>query len=170
MILRVYAMWNRSKSILSILLFIYASQTIITFVWDGIYTNPDDISGTSQTKVEVLMESNVPISSPPPVTIVKVYNFKHCTHYYITPTLATYREIPRFVLGTTLLILTVIPTIRESVEMYKSTKHWEINRTMKLLVRDGVLYFVAYVSLFPIWLFLCPSSAFALPSFSQKEN
>ncbi|KAI9572354.1 hypothetical protein HD554DRAFT_2168565 [Boletus coccyginus] len=50
MILRVYAMCNQSKKILSILLFVYASQTIITFVWDGIYTNPDDISVLSSLK------------------------------------------------------------------------------------------------------------------------
>ena len=40
MILRVYAMWNRSKRILYILLFIYVPQIIMFFVFTGIYINP----------------------------------------------------------------------------------------------------------------------------------
>ncbi|KAF8119192.1 hypothetical protein EV363DRAFT_1202007 [Boletus edulis] len=40
MILRVYSMWNRSRTILSILLFLYVTQTIITVVLDGIYDTP----------------------------------------------------------------------------------------------------------------------------------
>ncbi|KAF8452911.1 hypothetical protein L210DRAFT_3499738 [Boletus edulis BED1] len=41
MILRVYSMWNRSRTILSILLFLYVTQTIITVVLDGIYDTPN---------------------------------------------------------------------------------------------------------------------------------
>lgn len=36
MILRVHAMWNRSKTILAILLFIYVLQIIVSIVWEGI--------------------------------------------------------------------------------------------------------------------------------------
>lgn len=56
MILRVYAMWTRSRRVLYTLLFIHVSQVIITFVWDGIYTNPDRVSGISQAKLEVPTE------------------------------------------------------------------------------------------------------------------
>ena len=41
MILRVYAMWNRSKGILYFLLFIYVSQVTVSLVFTGIYTNPN---------------------------------------------------------------------------------------------------------------------------------
>lgn len=41
MILRVYAMWNRSNRILSVLLFIYVPQVIISFIFAGIYYNPN---------------------------------------------------------------------------------------------------------------------------------
>ena len=41
MILRVYAMWSRSKWILSILLFIYVPQVIVSFILAGIYYNPN---------------------------------------------------------------------------------------------------------------------------------
>ena len=39
MILRVYAIWNQSKRILYILLFIYVPQVILGFVFTGIYDN-----------------------------------------------------------------------------------------------------------------------------------
>ncbi|KAF8427647.1 hypothetical protein L210DRAFT_3508914 [Boletus edulis BED1] len=41
MILRVYALWNRSKAILYILLFLYVVQTIVVIVYNGIYSNPN---------------------------------------------------------------------------------------------------------------------------------
>ena len=33
--------------------------------------------------------------------------------------------------------------------MYKATKEWQPNHYMQLFVRDGILYFVVYVSPFP---------------------
>ncbi|KAF8559778.1 hypothetical protein OG21DRAFT_1503006 [Imleria badia] len=121
MILRVSAMWNRSRIILGILLFIYVSQMIITIIWDAVYTYP----GTTLA-----------------VTIYQVFNFKSCGYSSRTEPLPTYRAIPRFVLGGALLILAVIPPLRQSVEMYKVTKRFYTNRTMELLVREGAVYFV----------------------------
>ena len=52
MILRVYAMWNQSKRILYILLFIYVPQVIVSIVYQGIYSNPNAyFSGMSQAKL-----------------------------------------------------------------------------------------------------------------------
>ena len=41
MILRVYAMWNQSKRILYILLFIYVPQVIVSLCYLGIYHIPN---------------------------------------------------------------------------------------------------------------------------------
>ena len=54
--------------------------------------------------------------------------------------------IPGFILSSALLTLAIIPTLKQSLDMYKATKKWEPNRYMKLLVRDGILYFIVYVS------------------------
>jgi hypothetical protein len=60
MILRVYAMWNLSKRILYILIFIYVPQIIGSFVFQGIYNNPNlYLSGMSQTKLQTKLESHV---------------------------------------------------------------------------------------------------------------
>ena len=52
MILRVYAMWNRSTRILYILMFICVPQMIGSFVFQGIYNNPNIyLSGMSQANL-----------------------------------------------------------------------------------------------------------------------
>ncbi|KAG8216260.1 hypothetical protein J3R82DRAFT_8303 [Butyriboletus roseoflavus] len=122
MILRVYAIWNRSRVIFGILFFIYAAQTITSLVWNGIYANSNQYSS---------------------VTILRVLNFTYCSFSFNKASFSVvYRTIPRFVLSVILLILAVIPTVKEAVETYPFTKHWQINQYMKLLVREGVLYFI----------------------------
>jgi hypothetical protein len=61
MILRVYAMWNQSKRILYILLFIYVTQVIVSIVFQGIYINPNTqyLSGMSQVKLKAKLESHI---------------------------------------------------------------------------------------------------------------
>jgi len=53
MILRVYAMWNQSKQILWVLLFIYVPQVILALVMNGIFYNPNTyLSGVSHDKLQ----------------------------------------------------------------------------------------------------------------------
>ncbi|KAH0836814.1 hypothetical protein J3R83DRAFT_8579, partial [Lanmaoa asiatica] len=130
MILRVYAMWNRSKWILWVLLFIHVSQVIVSSLFAGIYYNP-----------------NTYIS----VTVDRFLDFSFCNISWnnVPALLNMYSEIPRFILGALLLLLAVIQTLQQSVEMYKATKQWQPNRYMQLLVRDGIIYFLVYASLSP---------------------
>jgi len=126
MILRVYAMWNRSRTILFILLFIYVPQTIVAVGLDGVYNN---------TSTHVL------------VTLAKVSNFSFCNPSFInTPAIIeVYRVAPRLVLSVTLVILAVSQTLKQSFEMYRVTKQWQPNQYMQKLVGDGILYFIVEV-------------------------
>ncbi|KAF8126709.1 hypothetical protein EV363DRAFT_1523971 [Boletus edulis] len=126
MILRVYTMWNRSRTILSVLLFIYVPQTISSVILDGIYNNP-----------------NTYLS----VTLAQFLDFSFCTASYInTPaTLQVYNAAPRLVLSAALVILAVSQTLKQSFEMYKATKQWQPNRYMQKLVGDGILYFIVNI-------------------------
>ncbi|KAN0082779.1 hypothetical protein V8E55_008574 [Tylopilus felleus] len=125
MILRVYAMWRQSRWILGVLLFIYVPLVIISFVLAGIYYNP-----------------NTSFS----VTIVQVLDFSFCDGLSTVPTpLLLGISIPRFVLGVALLVLAVIPTLKQSVEIYRATKAWQSNKNMRGLTRDGILYFLVNV-------------------------
>ncbi|KAF8126722.1 hypothetical protein EV363DRAFT_1418649 [Boletus edulis] len=126
MILRVFAMWNQSRMILYILLTIYVPQIISTVVFYGIYENPDAHSS---------------------VRVVRVVDFSFCnTSFANFPRLVTVSiVVPRFVLATTLMILAVFQTLKQSVRMYKATKQWRPNRYMQQLVSDGIIYFVVNV-------------------------
>ena len=47
--------------------------------------------------------------------------------------------------------------------MHKATKQWQPNHYMQLFVKDGILYFLAYVSPLPFFQF----HSFSLPPYSQ---
>ena len=154
MILRVYAMWNRSRIILCVLLLIYIPGVIMNFVVVGIYMNPVTyLSGEFRAKSESpgRFRTNGSPSSAifHPVTVLRVLDFSFC--YYsgdTAPYLAIYVTIPRQILGVVLFILPVTQALRESIHMYKATKHWQPNKYMALLARDGILDFFLYVSTF----------------------
>ena len=55
--------------------------------------------------------------------------------------------ITQLVLGACMCLLIVIRFIRELVQMYKVTKGFRLNNYMRLLVWEGLIYFVVYVRL-----------------------
>ena len=55
--------------------------------------------------------------------------------------LGMYSGIPRLVLGVTLLIFAIIPTLKQSFEMHKTVKQWHPNKYVQQFVMDGILYF-----------------------------
>ena len=55
MIMRVYAMWNQSRKILSVLLFIYMGQLVITMINAGIYSG--NLTGMSRSESAVSTQS-----------------------------------------------------------------------------------------------------------------
>ena len=56
--------------------------------------------------------------------------------------------IPQLLLSVALLVLAVIQTWKQSVDMYKATKQWTPNKYMQHLMKDESLYFLMYVSTF----------------------
>ena len=48
-------------------------------------------------------------------------------------------------LGGSTCIFVVTQFVRESHQMYKATKQFQLNHYMNLLVREGMIYFFAYV-------------------------
>ncbi|KAF8126691.1 hypothetical protein EV363DRAFT_1347117 [Boletus edulis] len=126
MILRVYAMWSRSRTILYILLFIWVVQVVTTAVFNGIYNNPGTYSS---------------------VTIVQIVDFSFCndSSANFPRILNALIVVPRLVLSSTLMILAAFQTLKQSVAMYKATKQWKPNHYMQQLVGDGILYFLVNV-------------------------
>ena len=88
------------------------------------------------------------------ITLVQETSF--CVFFLnVPPNLTTYFMIPRFVLSTLLLILALMRTLKESFAMYKGTKQWQPNQYIRLLVKDGIIYFFTYVNRF--FQSICPS-------------
>ena len=117
-------MWNQSKRIFYILLFIYLPQVIVTFVGEGIYNNPNTyLSGMSQAKVQAKLESQMwSLVLPPfsPVTVVQVIDtIAFCNVSLNASSKILWGSIAlRLVLSVVLLILAVTSTLKESVMMY----------------------------------------------------
>ena len=157
MVLRVYAMWDRSRTVLGILLFIYMAQMIVNCVWVGITLNPNETLFGMFRKNEKLMKLwPIGLMFLPlfPVSVDNTPRVTFCTYASLKTSFPPlYRSIPRFVLSGILLILTVMQVSKQVVDMYRLTKRWQINQYMKLFVREGVLYFILYV-------FFVPSSHF----------
>ena len=42
-------------------------------------------------------------------------------------------------------ILAIVQFLRQLLQMYRMTKQWQINHYMSLLVKQGILYYLAYV-------------------------
>jgi hypothetical protein len=173
MILRVYAMWNQSKMILYILSFINLSQVIISFVGEGIYNNPNTyLSGMSPANCELnwgLICGPLSLTTLSPVTIVQVIDVAFCNISVGSPPSQLLWCIVtlRLVLGAILSILAVTSSLKESVMMYKATKKWQPNHYMQLFVKDGILYFLVYVSPLPFLSVPFITIIFSHPCYSQ---
>ena len=94
-----------------------------------------------------IQSNNPTLSRISPVTVTQKFNHKSCGYSLNGSPPQVDRAIPRFVLGAALMILSLIPTLRHMVELHKFTKRWQTNRLMKLLLREGAVYFVVYVQL-----------------------
>ena len=119
----------------------------------------------SQAKLESHMPPTVFFS---PVTAVEVIDKSFCKiSLSDAPSLDLMWSISslRIVLGVVLLLLAVISTLKQAVVWYKATKQWQPNHYMQLFVKDGILYFLAYVSPFPSLPFI--TITFSHPSYSS---
>ncbi|KAF8415056.1 hypothetical protein L210DRAFT_3588165 [Boletus edulis BED1] len=121
MILRVYAMYNRSKIILSVLLVMYLTEVVILFVGGGFYSDPN--------------YDKASISQIPDIAV--------CSIVLTTQTWNIAAATIQCILGTVLCILAVAQLMRNSVQMYQATRVWQLNRYIRILTRDGLFYFLA---------------------------
>jgi len=119
MILRVYAMWNRSWRILGVLLFTYIPSIILAVVSAAMYGSASYV-------------------------IVDVPNWSICNYSPVDTSIGffPFSSFPGSILGIQLLVLAISRTLKQSIEIYKTTKQWQPNRYMKLFVKDGMLFFI----------------------------
>ena len=145
MILRVYAMWGRSRIVLFVLLFVYMLQSIDSVVLPAIYNS------SPVYFIRMSYHSDVPrlLSIRSTATTFSVLNFTVCIVSF-TPSvpelLGVYDTLPRVFLSAMLLIFAIFRSLKQLIDMYNATKQWQPNRYMNQLTRDGTSYFIMYVS------------------------
>ncbi|KAN0092658.1 hypothetical protein V8E55_003442, partial [Tylopilus felleus] len=124
MILRVWAMYNRSRLLLRALLILLSLEVY--------YTNRLSTTATLDRTV----------------VTVQILDFSICTvPYSLWPAWVYVAFILQITHGVTTCILVTIEFVRQSLQMYQVTKQWQLNRYMSLLVKQAVLYFFVYVHL-----------------------
>ncbi|KAF8558825.1 hypothetical protein OG21DRAFT_1519573 [Imleria badia] len=66
--------------------------------------------------------------------------------------------------GGVMCILAIVQFVRQSLQMYRVTKQWQLNRYMGLLVKQGILYFLAHVLVSSFLVFSVAIQARKLPT------
>jgi len=75
------------------------------------------------------------------VAISQVLNYSVCTEVdTVMGPYMKYVVIYPTLFDLLLLVLALIPTVKETTVMYKATKRWQPNRYMSLIVKEGVFY------------------------------
>ncbi|KAF8126820.1 hypothetical protein EV363DRAFT_1347544, partial [Boletus edulis] len=121
MILRVHAMYNRSMIILRLLLVLYTTEVVIIIIGVSFYSSPNYTA----------------------VAIAQLLDITVCTYVLRTQTLDIVAAIVQCILGTVVCILVTAKFVRDSLQIYRATKTWQMNRYIGLLTRDGFFYFLA---------------------------
>ncbi|KAF8124714.1 hypothetical protein EV363DRAFT_1435185 [Boletus edulis] len=81
------------------------------------------------------------------VMILRVWAMYNQSRLILGTLLTTFSlEIIITVAITLVCMLAIIQFVRQSLQMYRVTKQWQLNQYMHLLVKQGVFYFLAYVS------------------------
>ena len=83
----------------------------------------------------------------PTVSNPRVLDMSFCYPIFDTGSskLGSYKLIPRFTLAALMFVLAVARLSMDSYREYKAIKRWKTNQYISLLVREGILYFLAYV-------------------------
>ncbi|KAF9236679.1 hypothetical protein BU15DRAFT_76775 [Melanogaster broomeanus] len=127
MLLRVCAMYNRSRIVLGFLLVSYIPSVVVNLVASWIEFEPQ-INVTELFGVKICtLAMNVPGD-------FTIYGF---TIYYYTP---------EIILNALICSLAVVRFVRESLQMHRAIKQWRSNRYLELLVQESMLYFVVNLS------------------------
>ncbi|KAF9230574.1 hypothetical protein BU15DRAFT_69079 [Melanogaster broomeanus] len=123
LILRVYAMYNRSRIVLGIILLVYIPTVAVQFALIVMFNN-------FKTHLSV--------------TEVEEMNLKFCVTSYSDATeLSIYIWIARAVNSAVLCLFAVAQFIRHALEMHKVLGKWQSNRYMRFLVQESILYFIS---------------------------
>ncbi|KAF9230111.1 hypothetical protein BU15DRAFT_84037 [Melanogaster broomeanus] len=120
MLLRVYAMYHRFRIVLGILLAAYIPSVVVSSLANTIYK--------------------------PQIEVSALFGATICTLSFNAPSnFSTYFLISYVIISAVLCGFAVVRLVRESLQKHRTVKRWRSNQYLELIVRENVLYFVAYL-------------------------
>ena len=148
-ILRVWALYNRSRLTLVVLLTFYAIELML-YVADSLVLSTKKSQGmrtcfhlVHPTKHDLYNLSII-------VVIEQASGFSFCNFQFSTPLwVVAVTGAVQIALGALMCLLVIVRFVRESIRIYKAATRFELSRYVSLLTRDGVLYFFGYVVVRP---------------------
>jgi len=138
MILRVWAMYNQSRLVLITLLLFFSVMVILTAV--------DCIIMTTMTLKNIWMAY---------VETIQILDTSFCSFQLYSPSVDVWAQglvatIPQMVHGALLCTLVIIHFVKQSIQMYRVSLRWELNKYVNLMVKQGIIYFFVAFSLYII--------------------
>ncbi|KAH7904614.1 hypothetical protein BJ138DRAFT_1166234 [Hygrophoropsis aurantiaca] len=136
LVIRVYALLNRSKKVAVFLATFYCLQAIAAFVMAGLLTN-----------TRVLHQSFTSIG--PAIGTIAVYVYSHFSTM-------TFKSLPLnitivfVIFDTVLLFFALLGFVRHTLEAKRLDGGWSINMLVRTLMADHLMYFFCYL----VWMSL----------------
>ncbi|KAF8442237.1 hypothetical protein L210DRAFT_3536113 [Boletus edulis BED1] len=121
MILRVWAMYGRSKLVLGVLLASFFLEIVSLVLTAAIQSDPRNLSAAT----------------------IHILDFTGCT---VDPTSFIWGKINsvlQITHGTAMLAFAIVKFAQQSLETYRLTRQWHLNRYISMLVKQGIFYFFA---------------------------
>lgn len=147
MILRVWAMYNRSRLILGVLLTCWGLEIIPSILTCIMY--PNKISGawwlTSYAHPTNEVSVVVSLAARYAVAVTHVSNYTYCGVTSASVTWTKVSAIPEIINSGIICGLVIFQFVKRALEMYRVTKRWRFNRYMNLFAGQSILYFLLCV-------------------------
>lgn len=97
--------------------------------------------------VDVALNFCICCTDPLLVQTVQILDFSYCVWQNNLPNLTKVVSILQMTHAVAMCILAIAQFVRQSLQMRRVTRGWQLNRYMNLLVQQGILYFSGYVPL-----------------------
>ena len=146
MVLRVWALYNRSCLILCILLTFYIIEVVSNFISYVLVSVQFRRDPAGQYLLRIVYDISHNLSSV--VGTSQALDYSFCVWGNLPPIWGEILDVVQIALGALMCPLVVVRFVKESIQMYTVTKRFYLNRYVNLLVRQGVIYFIACVHVF----------------------
>lgn len=149
MIIRVWILYKKSVLILRALLVFYVIEIVQRLVACVMFEAMQSM-GMLNIFLHYArsMTEYLPNYTAPVIAQVQVLDFSFCTfqaHSSLAIWTGITLDIVQIILGGVMCLLVGVQFIRQSFQMYRATRRFELGCYMSLLTREGLFYFLVYV-------------------------